>query len=152
MISSLEINLSNLKDSGKILRAADGIWMDAPKLDVTCMAASLLELEARLSTVTAVALEDGETELIYHFVVGCTALNIKVCTHENAIPSITPFMPAADWIEREIHDLYAVEFLGHPRLERFIRPPELPLGLFREIGGATGKKQREQAHARQNAA
>src|SRR5512133_3561293 len=145
MTSALEINLSNLQNSGKIIRASDGLWMDAPSLDVTCMAASLLDLEARLSTVTAITLEDGETELVYHFVVGSTALNIKVRTYKNAILSITPTMPAADWIEREIHDLYAVEFLGHPHLERFIRPPELPLGLFREIGGEDGKQHREQA-------
>jgi NADH:ubiquinone oxidoreductase subunit C len=145
MTSSLETALGNLANSGEITRASDGLWMDTPELDVTCMVALLLELEARLSTITAIALESGETEVIYHFMVRSTVLNIKVRTHKNAIPSITPIMPAADWIEREIHDLYAVEFLGHPHLERFIRPPELPIGFFREAGGEAGKQQRAQA-------
>jgi NADH:ubiquinone oxidoreductase subunit C len=83
--------------------------------------------------------------LIYHFVLGSTALNIKVRTQKNTIPSITPITPSANWIEREIHDLYAVEFIGHPYLERFIRPPELSIGFFRETGGEAGKQRREQA-------
>jgi NADH:ubiquinone oxidoreductase subunit C len=121
--------------------------MDAPELDVTRMAAMLIDLDARLSTMTAIALQDGETEVIYHFMVESTVLNIKVRTHKNTILSITPIMSAADWIEREIHDLYAVEFLGHPHLERFIRPPELPIGFFREAGGELGKQQRAQQNA-----
>lgn len=151
MTFPLEVKLSNLADSGKFTRASDGLWMNAPQLDVSCLAALLLDLEARLSTITGTALDDGETELIYHFIVGSTPLNVKVQTKNNTILSITPLMPSADWIEREIHDLYAVDFLGHPQLERFIRPSELPLGFFREIGGEAGKKQREQAHAQRNA-
>ena len=145
MIPDLEMLLSKLANSTKVIHASDGLWMDAPKLDVVQMGASLLELGARLSTMTAIALEDGETELIYHFVAGSMALNIKVRTQKNTIPSITPITPSANWIEREIHDLYAVEFIGHPHLERFIRPPELPIGFFREAGGEAGKQRREQA-------
>jgi NADH:ubiquinone oxidoreductase subunit C len=145
MTSSLETALSNLCNSREITSAPDGLWMDAPELDVTCMAAMLLDLGARLSTMTAIAIESGETEVIYHFMATSTVLNIKVRTQKNAILSITPIMPAADWIEREIHDLYAVEFLGHPHLERFIRPAELPIGFFREAGGEAGKQQRARA-------
>ena len=50
--------------------------------------------------------------------------------------------PAADWIEREITDLYKVEFTGHPHPERLIRPVQLEAGMFREPGGAAGKERR----------
>jgi NADH:ubiquinone oxidoreductase subunit C len=145
MIPNLTASLNALADNGRLVEAPDGLWLDAPGLDVTRMAAVANDLGMRLSTMTGIALEDGETQLIYHLVSGPTVLNIKVNTDQNSIQSITPIMPAANWIEREIHDLYAVEFVGHPHLERFIRPPELPVGFFREKGGEAGKQQREQA-------
>jgi NADH:ubiquinone oxidoreductase subunit C len=145
MTTELETRLLELARNAKITHATDDLWLDAPELDVTRMAVVLRDLGARLSTMTGIALDDGETELIYHYVVGKTALNLKVRTRGNSMASITPLVPAANWIEREIHDLYAVEFPGHPNLERFIRPAELPAGLFREPGGAAGKRLREQA-------
>lgn len=145
MIFDLESKLQSLAGNYSLAHAVDGLWLDAPELNVIEMASLLSNLGMRLSTMTGIALEEDETQLIYHFVAGAAVLNVKVRTNRNTIPSITSIMPAADWIEREIHDLYAVEFLGHPHLERFIRPPELPIGFFRERGGEAGKQQRAQA-------
>ncbi len=36
------------------------------------------------------------------------------------IPSLTPSWPAADWLEREVYDMFGISFEGHPRLERLI--------------------------------
>jgi NADH:ubiquinone oxidoreductase subunit C len=145
VIEDLFAHLQNPAADGQLRTAPDGLWLDAPDLDVTRMATLTLDLGMRLSTMTGIALEDGETQLIYHFIAGSEVVNIKVRTRGNSIPSITPILPSANWIEREIHDLYAVEFIGHPQLERFIRPRELPMGFFREPGGEVGKLQREQA-------
>jgi formate hydrogenlyase subunit 5 len=38
-------------------------------------------------------------------------------------PALTPRLGAAFWYEREIHDLFGVIPLGHPRLEPLILPP-----------------------------
>jgi NADH:ubiquinone oxidoreductase subunit C len=143
MIKDLSTHLKDLTADGDLVTARDGLWLDDPNLDVTQMAKLALDLGMRLSTITAIALENGETRLVYHFIVGSDVVNIKVRTRGNSIPSITPVLPSASWIEREIHDLYAVEFLGHPHLDRFIRPPELPVGFFREKGGEDGKQQRQ---------
>jgi NADH-quinone oxidoreductase subunit C len=120
----------------------DGFWLEVPDdCDVVEMARRLAAREAHLSTVTASALPDGETRLIYHYRLGSAALNLKVSTRGNAIASITPVNRAASWIEREIQDLYAVTFTGHPNPARLIRPPELPAGFFRQPGGkAAGQK------------
>lgn len=122
----------------------DGWWMDAPTLDVTALARLMLEQEARLSTMTACMLANDETEVIYHYVFGKQAFNFRVKTCKNQLPSITPVTAAADWIEREISDLYAVLFVGHPNPARLIRPAQLAAGYFREPGGAAGKALREQ--------
>ncbi len=118
---------------------ADGLWMDAPALDVVAAARLMTQHEARLSTMTAIALPDGETEVIYHYARGGWACHLRVRTNQNSLPSITPVTPAANWIEREIHDLYAVVFTGHPNLVRLLRPTQLEPGYFREPGGKEGR-------------
>jgi NADH:ubiquinone oxidoreductase subunit C len=122
----------------------DGKWMNAPALDVLAMAKLMLQHEARLSTMTAIALDNDETEVIYHYALGGSAWHIRVITQRNSLPSITPITAAADWIEREIMDLYAVKFDGHPNPERLLRPSQLNPGYFREAGGASGKALRAQ--------
>lgn len=39
---------------------------------------------------------------------------------KRSIPSLTPTNVSADWLEREIEDLYAIDFSGHPRLGDFV--------------------------------
>jgi Ni,Fe-hydrogenase III component G len=82
-----------------------------------------------------VALDTGETGIIYHYCLGPVPINIKTVTRDRLIPSITPVTRAADWIEREISDLYDVRFAGHPNPTRLIRPPALRPGFFRDAGG-----------------
>lgn len=37
-----------------------------------------------------------------------------------SFPSLTPSNVGADWLEREIEDLFAIDFTGHPRLGDFV--------------------------------
>ncbi len=130
-----------LDPSAQVEVRPDGGWLLAPDLDIREAASRMVNCEAILSTVTATALPNGETELVYHYRAGSSALNIKTRTRQNTTASITPVCQAADWIEREIHDLYAVVFTGHPNLARLIRPPELSEGFFRQPGGAQSRNQ-----------
>jgi NADH:ubiquinone oxidoreductase subunit C len=116
----------------------DGLWMTAPALDVVALATAMKQLGGRLSTMTAVPLENGETTIIYHYCIGRDTVNIKTRTRERALPSLAALTPSANWIEREIHDLYAVDFVGHPGLLPLVRPPTLSAGFFRrtEVGPA----------------
>jgi len=144
MNEQIEILLQALPGAAALVQRLDGVWMDAPDLDVVEMAKLMLQHEARLSTMTAIALEQDETEVIYHYVLGRTAYHFKVKTTGNKLISITPVTPAADWVEREITDLYAVTFEGHPNPVRLLRPVQLAPGYFREPGGAAGKLIRNQ--------
>jgi NADH-quinone oxidoreductase subunit C len=108
----------------------DGLWITSPDVDVAQLALVMRELEGRLSTMTAIGRKDGEIDVIYHYVVGGVAVNVKTRTKEKAIASIAPVTKAADWIEREIFDLFGVNFEGHPNLERLLRPHRLPQGFF----------------------
>lgn len=114
---------------------ADGLWMTAPGLDVVTMAEAMCRIGARLSAITGLAAESGETVIIYHYCLGALTINIRTITRDRAIPSITPVTKTADWSEREIDDLYGVSFIGHPSPGRLLRPPALSPGFFRDAGG-----------------
>jgi NADH:ubiquinone oxidoreductase subunit C len=139
MNSEIESRLNRLPGAGAAQNRPDGIWMDAAELNVVALAELMKSIEARLTTITAVSIENGETEIIYHFAAGGQAINVRTQTKANAIPSITKEYKAANWAERENHDLFGVDFTGHPNLKRLIRPPQLAEGFFRQPGGAAGK-------------
>jgi Ni,Fe-hydrogenase III component G len=145
MNETLETRLETLPGAAALeRRAAHELWMTAPALDVTALAALMLEQGARLSTMTALALTGGETEVIYHYILGQAGYHLRVQTRSNCLPSVAPITAAADWIEREIMDLFAVTFIGHPNPARLLRPAQLEAGYFREPGGAAGKAARGQ--------
>jgi NADH-quinone oxidoreductase subunit C len=50
-----------------------------------------------------------------------------------ALPSVTSVWRAADWYEREAHDLFGVHFEGHPDLS--------PLLLYEGFEGYPGRKE-----------
>ncbi len=47
-------------------------------------------------------------------------LRVKVClpVGELSVSSLTPLWKNADWLEREVYDLFGVRFEGHPDLRR----------------------------------
>lgn len=48
-------------------------------------------------------------------------LKIYVAEGE-AIPSVTPLWATADWLEREVFDMFGIKFTGHPNLTRILLP------------------------------
>jgi Ni,Fe-hydrogenase III component G len=133
MNEALVTLLQALPGAALLEARADGLWMDAPGLDVTALAVLMLHEEARLSTMTGIALDGGETQVIYHYAQGGQAWHFRVNTrHNNSLPSITPVTAAAGWIEREIADQYAVTFIGHPDPRPLVRPVQLEPGYFRK--------------------
>ncbi len=53
---------------------------------------------------------------------GMTTLDALLPLGQASYPALTPLIGSAFWYEREIHDLFGVEPVGHPRLEPLVRP------------------------------
>ena len=50
-------------------------------------------------------------------------LRLKVMTGEGEqVPSVSRLWPAADWLEREVYDMFGVLYEGHPDLKRILLP------------------------------
>ena len=51
-------------------------------------------------------------------------LRTSVSGQQPAIESLVPVWPGANWLEREIFDLFGIRFEGHPDLRRILLPEE----------------------------
>ena len=118
-----------LGDMNSWVKSSEAWWLESPKLDVERMARLMVEAGARLATVTASPLPEGEFRVIYHWDLEGRLLNLVTATHQASLPSIAHICPAADWIEREIHDYFAVNFAGR-ELPPLVLNGKDPPGIF----------------------
>ena len=52
-------------------------------------------------------------------------VRVKVRAAENEpVPSVTAVWPSANWLEREVYDLFGVNFTGHPDRRRILMPED----------------------------
>lgn len=96
--------------------------------DPRALATALLARGARLVTIVCTP---GETPTLRYFWDLAGALEEHAfAAPMDGIPSIADLTPAADWIEREIHDYFAVPFHGRRETAPLmLRPGDAP-GIF----------------------
>ena len=66
---------------------------------------------------------DKRFRLVYLFLSHENNLRIKIVINfeiEKKIPSITKIFPSANWMEREVFDMYGIKFTNHPDLRRIL--------------------------------
>jgi Ni,Fe-hydrogenase III component G len=121
---NIEINENNRK---RIYISADN---ETAKAIVVYL---FTELKVRLSTISGVDARAG-VELLYHLAVDGEGLVITVRTTvakpELEIASITPEVPAAEWVEREIREMLGVNFAGHPNPATLLLSDDWPDGVY----------------------
>jgi NADH-quinone oxidoreductase subunit C len=61
---------------------------------------------------------------------------------EPELPSVYPLWRSADWMEREVYDMYGITFAGHPDLRRILMPDEFTAFPLRKDYPLKGRGER----------
>ncbi len=71
-------------------------------------------------------------------------LTLRVYVNEPnlSVPSATPFWKGANWLEREVYDMFGIEFAGHPDLRRILLPDEFTAHPLRKDYPLQGRGER----------
>ena len=89
------------------------------------------DLGCRFSIATGMHMAHG-IEILYHFAEdrGNRFVNLRVVldARRPSIDSIALRVPAAEWIEREMHELLGIEFKGHPDMRHLLLTDDWPEG------------------------
>jgi len=72
--------------------------------------------------------QEPRFQLSYHIVSHTlkqrVRLRVLVASTDANVPSITPAWPSANFYEREVFDLFGINFTGHPSLTRIMMPDD----------------------------
>ena len=72
--------------------------------------------------------QEPRFQLSYHIVSHSlkqrVRLRVLLDSGDTSVPSITPVWPSANFYEREVFDLFGIDFPGHPRLTRIMMPED----------------------------
>jgi NADH-quinone oxidoreductase subunit C len=126
---------------GRVVAKKGRLYFEVAGQDLPDVARHLfLAKGCRLSTASAMEMRRG-LEILYHFSHDATGRyvcpRVVISDLDNPrVPSIAPVIKGAEWIEREIAELFGVAFEGHPRPGRLLtrdhpNPPDRPLRLRR---------------------
>jgi NADH-quinone oxidoreductase subunit C len=84
--------------------------------------------------------------VVYALLNTATGERVYVKTYLNepelAVPSAFPLWKGADWMEREVYDMYGIVFEGHPDLRRILMPEEFTAFPLRKDYPLRGRGER----------
>lgn len=112
-------------------KSAKRVYVSVHKSDLRRSAGVFFEdFGARF--LTASAIDNGRNfEILYHFSFDSLSKIISIRTFVEkdsaAVDSIVPAIgPSAEWIEREMHELLGIDFIGHPDLRPLLLAEDSP--------------------------
>ncbi len=111
------------------------VYITILKEDLKDVARLLYEdLGLRFCTASGIDNENN-LEIIYHFSFDKTGeiFSLRVFIEDKNKPqvdSLTSIFSAASWIEREIHEMLGVDFVGHPNLKHLLLREDWPQCSF----------------------
>ncbi len=119
----------------EIAPAADQPTLMLPREQIVAACTALRDLPATdfkfLSDLTCVDWWPGEPrfQVVYHLAsIGAQPkrlrLKVPLAGEDAHVPTMTGVWPAANWLEREVYDLFGIVFDGHPDLRRLLMPED----------------------------
>ena len=108
-----------------------GSWWRAAEagFEVRGYTAKMLQAGARFVTITATETKDGTMRFDYQWDLQGQLLSLSIEAVDGKIATITDLCPAADWVERETREYFAMEFTGRPSMEPLMLRAGNELGL-----------------------
>ena len=114
----------------KSIRLREGLggelFADVPPSKLVVAVGAILQ-EGHFHHLSTISGLDGgqELEVLYHFWLGRgVTLRVRCPKARAVLPTLVGSIPAADWYEREIHELLGIEFAGHPDLGPLLLPDD----------------------------
>jgi hypothetical protein len=110
-------------------------WLSPGGMSVRDLARTMNDLHARFVTITAYQLPGEEgSRLEYHWDLDGQLMGFPFLLSGNSIESIYDICEAVDWIEREIHEGYAIDFVGREYEPLLLRQGEtMGVNLRQEV-------------------
>ena len=62
----------------------------------------------------------------------CATVKTRLSPGDLTVESLANLRRSADWLEREVYDLFGVKFLNHPNLKRILNPDEWTIHPLRK--------------------
>lgn len=91
------------------------------------------DLGARFNIASGVDVRK-HMEILYHFTIEdinlLISLRVKLDKSNLEIDSLSPHFEAANWAEREMHELLGIDFKSHPDLRRLLLGDEWPENVY----------------------
>jgi NADH:ubiquinone oxidoreductase subunit C len=104
-------------------------WTKQESTSVRATSALMVQTGARFLAITAIETPEKEIRLDYQWDLDGQLLSFTTATTEKKIATIADICPAADWVERETHEYFAVEFTGRRTTLPLMTRPGDPVGI-----------------------
>jgi hypothetical protein len=132
-MTSLETISQNLGVSEPWVIKGGVHWLAPGSISVRQLARAMNGFRARFITITAYQLpKDEGLRLEYHWDLDGQLLGFPFQLEAKSVESIYDLCEAVDWIEREIHEEYAIDFLGREYEPLLLRQGDTPGVNLRE--------------------
>lgn len=110
------------------------VLLPAPKDLVPFVTALRVQRLGYLSTITGLdpGVESGQLELLYHFCPGpaLITLRLRVPRDGGQVPTLTEIIPSAESPEREVREMFGIDFEGLRNPDRLYLPDDWPAAVF----------------------
>jgi NADH-quinone oxidoreductase subunit C len=117
---------SQFRDNRRVIVAPDRLFAFLQALKEKCG----FDMLAEMTAVDYLKYPDARDRfgVVYVLLNTATGERVVVKTFLNepdlTLPSAFPLWKGADWLEREVYDMYGILFDGHPDLRRILMPEE----------------------------
>jgi len=140
-MSSLESISARLGSTEPWVEKGGVHWLALDATKLRELAKAMNEIHARFITITAYQLpKDEGFRLEYHWDLNGQLLGFSFPLAGKSIESIFDLTEAADWIEREIHEEYGLDFSGREYEPLLLRQGETPGVNLRDAVAASQEK------------